>query len=161
MKFARAAAMAITTFATAVGVGFAGASSALATENPPVRNFGAEHTLVDAGGAVIQGITVTNLQPSNDPIPYPQRRGELWEATATIKAIRGTVTPIIPNFNARAANGQNYQNLAGVPTALGLHPGGIPQGDETNGKLYFDVVGQHPDSVVYNAGGRDLFIWKS
>jgi Domain of unknown function (DUF1942) len=37
--------------------------------------------------------------------------GTLWEATATVEAVPGTVTPLIPNLNARADNGRNYQPL--------------------------------------------------
>jgi Domain of unknown function (DUF1942) len=28
-----------------------------------------------------------------------------------------------------------------------------------HGANYFDVVGETPDGVVYNAGGRDLLFW--
>ena len=55
--------------------------------------------------------TVDNLKPSTDRIPAYPLHGTLWEATATIEPVRGTVTPLIPNLNARADNGQNYQAL--------------------------------------------------
>jgi hypothetical protein len=37
--------------------------------------------------------------------------GKLWQATATVQAVRGTVTPIIPDPNACSNNSQNYQVL--------------------------------------------------
>jgi hypothetical protein len=51
--------------------------------------------------------------------------------------------PIAPAFNARAESGANYRYIAG----------GAP------GKLYFDVVGDTPNSVVYNDGVQDLMVW--
>lgn len=160
MQFASSAAAVLATFATAAGVGIAGVPTASADNYPVNQNFGTQERLNDADGAVITGWTVSNLHPSNDPIPY-QPHGKLWEATATVKAIRGTVTPLVADFNARAANGQNYPELGNVATAQGVNPANVPQGQQTTGKLYFDVVGPNPNSVVYNAGGRDLLIWTS
>lgn len=125
---------------------------------PITQKIGTQEKLVDSEGAVIQGWTVTNLHPSSDVIPY-QPHGRLWEATATDRAIRGTVTPLVADFNARAANGQTYPELGNVATAQGVNPGNIPQGQQTTGKLYFDVVGENPNGVVYNSGGRDLLVW--
>ena len=34
-----------------------------------------------------------------------------------------------------------------------------PPGGSTTGKLYFDVVGDTPNSVVYNDGVQDLLVW--
>ena len=84
--------------------------------------------------------------------------GRLWEATATVHADRGTVTPIITDFNARARNGQTYQALPAA-SRWGINPATLGQGGTSTGKLYFDVIGQPPDGVVYNAGGRDLLFW--
>ncbi|MEV3903677.1 DUF1942 domain-containing protein [Mycobacterium sp. NPDC050551] len=109
-------------------------------------------------GNVVQHWTVTGLKPSSDTIPY-QVRGTLWEATATDKAVAGPATPIVSNFNARAADGQNYRALFQVATPQGVNPATIAQGQETSGKIYFDVTGPAPDTVVYNAGGRDLLVW--
>src|SRR6185369_6090494 len=86
-------------------------------------------------------------------------RGTLWEATATDEAIQGSVTPIVSNLNARAANGDNYRVLFQVATPQGVNPATLAQGQKTTGKVYFDVTGATPDSVVYNAGGRDLLLW--
>ena len=35
----------------------------------------------------------------------------------------------------------------------------MPPGGSTTGKLYFDVVGDVPNSVVYNDGVRDVLAW--
>jgi hypothetical protein len=112
--------------------------------------------LVD--GNVVQGWTVTGLKQSTDVIPY-QPVGTLWEVTATDQAIQGGATPIVSNFNARAKDGQTYRALFGVASAEGVNPSTLSQGQETTGKIYFDVTGAQPDSVVYNAGGQDLLVW--
>ncbi|RAV15188.1 phosphopeptide-binding protein [Mycolicibacterium sp. GF69] len=130
-----------------------------ATQTGPTvqtQTLGTQGKLVD--GAVIQGWTLTNLQPSSDPIPYSVA-GTLWEATATDQAIQGSATPIVSNLNARAADGQTYRSLFGVATPQGVNPSTLSQGQETSGKVYFDVTGATPDSVVYNAGGQDLLVW--
>ncbi|MGV0716367.1 MPT63 family protein [Mycolicibacterium sp. XJ662] len=118
--------------------------------------LGTQGKLVD--GNVIQGWTVDNLQPSSDPIPY-NVQGTLWEITANDQAIQGTVIPIVSNLNARAANGETYRALFGVATPQGVNPAAIPQGEQTTGKVYFDVTGAEPNSIVYNAGGQDLIVW--
>ncbi len=69
--------------------------------------------------------------------------GRLYEATVTND---GGVPPIAALFNARAASGQNYRIVGGE----------IPPG-----KIYFDVVGDTPNSVVYNDGVQDLMVWVS
>ncbi|OBI72379.1 MPT63 family protein [Mycobacterium sp. E740] len=120
------------------------------------QTLGSQGKLVD--GAVVQGWTVTGLKPSSDAIPY-HAAGTLWEATATDQAVQGSATPIVSNFNARAADGQTYRALFGVATPQGVNPSTIAQGQQTSGKVYFDVTGASPDSVVYNAGGRDLLVW--
>lgn len=158
MKFTGCAMSAVAAVATAAGVGIAGTPTASADNYPVIKKFGNQETLVDSDGAVLTGWTVSNLRPSNDAIPY-QPHGRLWEADATVRAIRGTVTPIIPDFNARAANGQDYPELANVATAEGINPSNVPEGQQHSGKLYFDVDGPNPDGVVYNAGGRDLLEW--
>jgi hypothetical protein len=102
--------------------------------------------------------TVTNLKPSSDTIGW-HLDGTLWEATATDEATHGSTTPVVSNFNARARSGQTYRELFQVPSAQGVNPSGLAQGQQTTGKLYFDVTGDAPDSVIYNAGGPDLAVW--
>ena len=110
------------------------------------------------GWRVAQGWTVTNLQPSSDVIPYPVQ-GRLWEASATDTAIKGSVTPLIPNMNARADNGANYRVIWNVALEKGINPSTLHQGASSSGKLYFDVTATEPNSVVYNNGVEDLLIW--
>lgn len=111
-----------------------------------------------ADGAVVQGWTVSDLRTSTDAIPY-QVRGTLWEATATDEALEGAVIPIVSNLNARAEDGQTYRALFQVASPEGINPATLAPGQQTTGKVYFDVTGESPDSVVYNAGGRDLIVW--
>ncbi|NVN53428.1 MPT63 family protein [Mycolicibacterium hippocampi] len=139
--------------AAAAAIGVSAPSASAETE---VEYLGQPAELVD--GNVIQHWTVTGLKPSTDTIPY-QAAGTLWEATATDEAIAGSATPIVSNLNARAGNGETYRVLFGVATPQGVNPSTLPQGEKTTGKIYFDVTGEQPDSVVYNAGGTDLLLW--
>ena len=142
--------------AAAVGsIGFIGTPIATA-DDLTTTTIGNEARLTN--GNVVQGWTITNLKPSTDVIPSPVA-GTLWEATATDQAIEGSVTPIISNLNARARSGETYRVLFGVATPQGVNPATIAQGEQTSGKVYFDVTGDTPDSVVYNAGGNDLLVW--
>jgi hypothetical protein len=106
----------------------------------------------------VQRWTVSSLNKSTDEIPYPVQ-GTLWEATATDEALQGTAVPIVSNLNARGRNGENYRVLFQVATPQGVNPAALAQGEMASGKVYFDVTGDMPDSVVYNAGGDDLLVW--
>lgn len=155
-------ATAIKMAAAAAGVltlGLAGTPGAAADDYPNIQRFGVQEELVDAGGTVVQGWTVSNLRPSSDAVGWPVR-GQLWEANATVRALQGCPMPIVSNFNARAGNGQDYQVLATANAPQGVSARTICAPDHSTGKLYFDVVGPVPDGVVYNAGGRDLLIWR-
>jgi hypothetical protein len=83
----------------------------------------------------------------------------LYEAPVTVNAVRGTVTPVLPFFNARSENGANYRVLANVFTPQGVSGAPLPQGGSSTGKLYFDIVGDVPNSVVYNDGSHDVLGW--
>ena len=100
--------------------------------------------------------TVTQLQPSRDSIPF-QTAGTLWEATATASPVNGGV-PVVPGFAARGG-ADDYPVLWPVPTALGVNPSALPAGGTATGKLYFDVVGPAPTSVVYSSNGHDTAVW--
>jgi hypothetical protein len=147
---ATAAAVAAAGSVGIIGVPIASADDATTT------TIGSQAKLWD--GNVVQGRTITDLKASADPIPYPVA-GTLWEATATDEAIQGGATPIVSNLNARAKSGQTYRVLFGVATPQGVNPSTLAQGEKTTGKVYFDVTGDTPDSVVYNAGGQDLLVW--
>jgi hypothetical protein len=148
----------VATMATGAGIGIAAPPTSSGDNYPIIQKFGTEETLVDGGGAIVQGWTVRNLQSSTDSINYPIR-GQLWEATATDRAIEGTVIPFPMHLNGRAPSGQNYPNLAWVAAPQMFQPGNIGQGQERTGKVYFDVTGQDPDGVVYITGARDLLFW--
>ena len=141
--------------AAAGSVGIIGAPIASA-DDPTITTLGSQAKLVD--GNVIQGWTISNLKTSTDVIPHAVD-GTLWEATATDQAIDGGATPIVSNLNARARSGQTYRVLFGAATPQGVNPSTLAQGEKTTGKVYFDVTGDTPDSVVYNAGGNDLLVW--
>jgi hypothetical protein len=153
----------ITVTATFAAVGAIGAISApiagaeAGAPDVTTQNIGSAGKLLD--GNVIQEWTITDLKPSSDVIPHPLN-GTLWEATATDRAVQGVVTPIVSNFNARAADGQTYRALFGAATPQGVNPSTLGQGEQTSGKIYFDVTGPKPESVVYNAAGQDLLVWE-
>lgn len=144
----------------AVGIAVSVATAPTASAYSTVGKFGSYEKLYDAGGAVVTAWTVNNLKPSTDTIPDYPLAGKLWEATATIKAVRGTVTPLIPNLNARADDGRNYQVLWEGFTPAGISGATIAQGQRSTGKIYFDVTGEAPSRVMYNNGVEDLLIWE-
>lgn len=145
--------------AAAVAIGLAAAPSAFADDESTVTTTTVGQQAKLTNGDVVQAWTITGLKPSTDEIPYAPQ-GTLWEATATNEAVQGSVQPIVSNLNARAADGQVYRVLFGVATPQGVNPAPLAQGEKTSGKVYFDVTGAAPDSVVYNAGGQDLLVWK-
>jgi hypothetical protein len=144
-----------TAFAAALTIFIISAPIASA-EDATTQSLGSQAKLVN--GDIVQGWTISNLKTSTDIIPYPVS-GTLWEATATDQAIQGTATPIVSNLNARARSGDTYRALFQVATPQGVNPATLTEGRQTTGKVYFDVTGDTPDSVVYNAGGHDLIIW--
>lgn len=141
--------------ALAAGV-LASAPLALADDSAPDLRIGQAGTLVN--GDVVQTWTISGLRKSGDIIPA-QVAGTLWEATATNTAVAGTVIPIIPAFNARAG-GTNYRVLFAVPTAQGINPSTLSQGEKSTGKIYFDIdPGAVPDHIVFNDGQADRLVW--
>jgi len=142
-------------FAAAALFGAAAVAPAWAIDD--IKPFGQRETVRDAVGTEV-GYTVRDLSPSADVIPYPVA-GRLYEAMVTADAVQGAVTPVIPFFNARSENGDNYRVLANVFTPQGLSGATLPPGGSTTGKLYFDVVGPVPNSVVYNDGTHDVLGW--
>lgn len=151
-----AAALAISAAAGTTGIATAFAEAAQAAQAAQTNSLGSQAELEN--GDVVQAWTISDLKPSADPIPYAVH-GTLWEATATDEAVRGSVIPIVSNLNARSAGGENYRVLFQVATPQGVNPGTLAQGQKTTGKIYFDVTGEAPTSVVYNDGERDLLSW--
>jgi hypothetical protein len=144
-----AGAVAVTTAVFGLGA----MPQASATSN--IQVFGIEETVRDLNGPLI-GYTVSKFMPSSDPVAYPVA-GRLYEATVMAHAIAGTVVPTVSFFNARAESGQNYRVLESV-SGIG---GPIAQGASSTGKIYFDVVGDTPNSVVFNDGNEDILGWIS
>ena len=145
--------------ATAVFWTLGGAISApiaAADSGETVTTLGQPAEIVN--GAVVQAWTISALKPSADVIPYAVR-GTLWEAAAADTALQGEVTPIVPNLSARARNGDTYPVLWTVATPQGVNSASLGPGQTTAGKIYFDVTGQDPDSVLYSDGARDLALW--
>lgn len=146
-----------TSTALRLGLFALGAAAACAWAPGALADDGTQTTLggqADVGGGQVW--TVTGLRPSSDAIPF-QAAGTLWEATATAAPVNGGV-PVVPGFAARGG-ADNYPVLWPVPTANGVNPSALPAGGTTTGKLYFDVVGQAPNSVVYTANGHDAAVW--
>ncbi|HEY6646541.1 MAG TPA: DUF1942 domain-containing protein [Mycobacterium sp.] len=123
----------------AVAIGMAAGTVIPASAANNIKPFGQPESLNDpATGAPMITYTVHGLNPSSDAVFH---NGQLYEAAVTVD---GGI-PVVPLFNARAESGQNYRVIGG----------GAP------GKLYFDVVGDTPNSVVYNDGVQDLLTWVS
>lgn len=143
-------------------VGSASAPPASAAAYPIVGKLGSELTMTDTVGQVALSWTVSDLKPSTDTAPnyFPYAmQGKLWEATATVKAISGTVTPAISQFNAIAPNQAAYRVLWQVPFSTNISGATIAQGAQATGKIHFDVTGPNPTTVTMNNGMEDLMIW--
>ena len=115
--------------------------------------------MTDSVGQVLLGWKVSDLKSSTDTIPGYPVAGQLWEATATVNAIPGTVTPAISQFNARTADGIDYRVLWQAATPNTISGATIPQGARSTGKIYFDVTGPQPTIVAMNNGMEDLLVW--
>jgi Domain of unknown function (DUF1942) len=143
--------------ATAIAVSIAAATVVPASAVDNIQPFGKQELIKDyLSGAPVIGYTVMDLKPSSDPVPAA---GRLFEATMKVDAPGGWATPMIPLFMARAENSQAYRVVANAPSPQALPGGAVPPGGSSTGKLYFDVVGADPNSVVYNDGIRDVLAW--
>jgi len=137
------------------GLGTAATASAA---DDCMHDFGTHQRSADAAGAVVQEWTVTDLKKSADSVPGYPLTGQLWEATASVQAISGTVTPIIPNFQARTAGG-SYPVLWQLASPQGISGATIVQGQKSTGKVYFDVTGGDPVMVTYMGDGARPLMW--
>lgn len=133
--------------------------AAAAAEMCP-HGLGSHQQLVDAGGAVVADWTLTDLRPSADPAPGYPLAGRLWEATVSVRAASGAVTPVIPNFHAMGAGGVQYPVLWQLASPLGISAATLAEGQSATGKVYFDVTGADPVAVVYSNGGpKPAMMW--
>lgn len=139
--------------AISFGIGVVTVAPASATDN--IKTFGEQARINDWGtGAPMIGYTVMNFSPSSDPVPH---YGDLYEATLTVQSFGGWVNPMIERFVARAESGDGDPVLLYAPG--GISGAQVPPGASTTGKLYFDVIGDLPNSVVWNDGTRDILGW--
>jgi Domain of unknown function (DUF1942) len=137
--------------AAAIAISIATGTAGPASAADNIKPFGQQERLNDwATGGPMIGYTVMGLNPSSAPVPH---NGQLYEAPLTVHAFGSWATPVISMFNARAEKGANYRVIADT----GFGP--VPPGGSTTGMLFFDVVGDVPNSVVYNDGVRDLLAW--
>lgn len=156
MKITKVMMTAVATLAVAA-IGLVAAPNAAAY--PTTGKLGNELTMVDSVGQVVLGWKVSNLRPSSETIPGYPVAGQVWEAKASVKADRGSVTPAIPQLNARAADGTNYRVLWEAATPNGISGATIAEGQQSSGKIFFDVTGPPPTSVALNNGIEDLLVW--
>lgn len=102
-----------------------------ATKGCP-HQMGSHQRLID--GAVVQEWTITGLRKSADGAPGYPVAGQLWEATATVHAVAGAVTPVIPNLAAVSGSEEHYPVLWQLASPAGLS-------------------GATPAMVIYQGGG--------
>ena len=128
----------------AVGIAVSVATAPTASAYSTVGKFGSYEKLYDAGGAVVTAWTVNNLKPSTDTIADYPLAGKLWEATATIKAVRGTVTP--PHPQSQRPSRRRPQ----LPSPLGrLYPAGIRSHHRPRPKVHRqDLLRRHRRSTL-------------
>ncbi len=139
-------------------VGLAAAPTAAAAY-PITGKLGSALTMTDSVGQVQLSWQVGDLKPSSDVMPGYRVAGQLWEATATVNAISGSVTPAISQFNAVAPGQAAYRVLWQVASPANISGATIPQGARSTGKIHFDVTGPAPTTVTMNNGMEDLMVW--
>lgn len=136
------------------------ASTPIASADYPlVGKLGTTLTMTDTVGQVQLSWKVSDLRPSSDVMPGYPVAGKLWEATATVRALSGPVTPGISQFNAVAPNQASYRVLWMVASPVNISGATIPQGGQSTGKIHFDVTGPAPTTVTMNNGMEDLMVW--
>ncbi|WP_078316074.1 MULTISPECIES: DUF1942 domain-containing protein [Mycobacteriaceae] len=141
--------------ATAAVVAMLAVSVPLANAAKPgcPHKMGSHQRLSDAGGAVVQEWTVSGLRASVDAVLGYPVAGQLWEATASVRAVTGSVTPLIPNLAAVSGAQEHYPVLWQVASPYGIPGATIAAGHTATGKVYFDVTGAAPGMVTYQGGG--------
>lgn len=140
-----------------LSIGLALSVAAPAGADTTRANFGATEEIHDGGVTI--AYTVDELEASDDTITNADVHGTLWEVSVEVEAVDGSVTPIIPFFNARAADGTNYQPLYWAVGEESLSGATLAQGQKSEGNIYFDVTGPAPVAVVYNDGVTDRLCW--
>lgn len=144
--------------ALALGLGVALSGAATASAHGHEVDLGDTKEIHDGGVTI--AYTVEELEPSDDTVLNVPIEGELWEASVTVKAVHGTVTPVIPFFNARSECGKNYRVLYQGIGDEALSGATLAEGQEAEGNIYFDVTGPKPSKVVYADAVQDLLVWE-
>ncbi len=145
--------------AVLLGLILMGAPAAGAAQQCPHR-LGSHQQMVDASGAVVQEWTLTDLRPSADPAPGYPLAGRLWEATVSVRAVKGAVTPVIPGFEAMGTDHRSYPVLWQLASPSGIPGATLAEGATTTGKVYFDVTGADPAAVMYTRGdAKPAMMW--
>ena len=144
-KLAAVVAAAAITF----GVGATVAAPAGATDN--IKPFGDQARVIDNMGNSLIGYTVTDFGPSSADVPH---NGQLYSATLKVQAYGVWANPRMSGFMARAQSGQGYPLLADSFDGSQVAPD-----TSQTGVLFFDVVGDVPNSVTWNDGLRDIIAW--
>ena len=152
-----------TAFIAAIVAALVASATAMATPASAGEHcrhqFGSAQQVTDAGGAVVEEWAVADMQKSTATLPGYTPRGQLWEASATVRAVAGARTPIIPNLSAATKGGQRYPVLWQIATAQGLPATTLAESQSSSGKVYFDVVGLEPIAVVYDNGTGQTLMW--
>ncbi|MGH3643734.1 MAG: DUF1942 domain-containing protein [Mycobacterium sp.] len=139
-----------------VGMGSAGSAPLAAAAFGSPQQVGNESPTI--------AYTVHDLQPSDsDVLTVPLTgnlplAGDLWQATTTVMAVRGSAVPAMQFLNARNADGQNYRVLEQT-FSPDLSASPLDQGRDTTGRIYFDVTGGAPTAVVYDDGVHTPITW--
>ncbi|WP_409347393.1 DUF1942 domain-containing protein [Mycolicibacterium mucogenicum] len=159
MAMVRAIRQLIMTAVALIAVMTIGSPLAAAAMKCP-HQLGAQQQLTDASGAATAEWTLTDLRPSTDAAPGYPLAGRLWEATVTVRAASGAVTPVIPNFSAMGARHTQYPVLWQLATPTGISPATLAEGQSATGKIYFDATGPDPMVVAYTTGGsKPAMMW--
>jgi len=127
--------------ATVIAVGMATATVTPAGATDNIKIFGEQERLNGPNGFPYIGYTVTDFGPSKDPVPH---NGTLYSARLFVDGFGGNANPMIERFGARAQKGAFYPSIRGASNM---------------NMLYFDVVGDVPNSVVWGDGFRDILAW--
>lgn len=123
------------------------------------HQFGMPEQLTDAGGAVVEQWTVADLHKVSPTLPGYTPQDQIWEATVTVHAVNGTVTPIIPNLYAMSGDGGRYPVLWQVASPQGLPGATLAQGQTSSGTVYFDATGTDPMGVMFDSPGNAPLMW--
>jgi hypothetical protein len=118
-------------------------------------------TRAAAAIAITVGMGVAATAPASAASnikPFGQPETLLDPATG-FPTITYTVEGLNPSSDAVPHNGQLYEAIVNVVARAQSGANYRVIGGTVPGKLYFDVVGDVPNSVVYNDGVQDLLTW--